>query len=190
MIIYLLRHTKPEVPEATFYGQTDIDVVPGEFDEKVNMLRRVIPMKNIDAIISSPLKRCYKLAAKLAGDKPIQREPRIMELNFGDWEMQNWEKMDRSTLEEWSRDFVNNPTPNGESHRQMYDRATEFWHDLLKKDLKNVLVVTHAGVIRSLLSFVLDMPLKKSFSIKLHYNVAIRIDPIKENHYNLEFLTC
>ena len=189
MIIYLLRHTKPDVPDETFYGHTDVDVVEEDFKKNAPRIKKILPVKQIDKIISSPLQRCTKLAGVIADGQEFSTEKRIMEMNFGDWEMKNWNKIDQSKMEAWTQDFVNANTPNGESHYQLYKRAEEFWKDLIKKSYNKVCVVTHAGIIRSLLSLVLEMPIRKGFSIKLHYNELVSIEHIEKDHYRVEFIT-
>jgi alpha-ribazole phosphatase len=153
-------------------------------------LKEIIPIGELDQIITSPLQRCDKLARELARNQPVETDKRIKEMNFGDWEMRNWNKIDREEIEQWMDNFVEGRTPNGESHLDLYNRAKEFWNDLIQRDYNKALVVTHAGVLRSLLAYILEMPVNKGFSLKLHYNVLIRVELIKDHHYNVEFLTC
>ncbi len=190
MIIYLLRHTRPDVPEETFYGHTDIDLVHEDFRVNAAKLKEIIPLNELDQIITSPLQRCEKLAHELAQKQPIEKDKRIMEMNFGDWEMRNWNTINREEIEKWMKNFVEARTPNGESHLDLYNRAKVFWDDLIQKDYDKVLVITHAGILRSLLAYILEMPVNKGFSVKLHYNILIRVEHIKDHHYNVEFLTC
>jgi alpha-ribazole phosphatase len=189
MIIYLLRHTKPNVPNDTFYGHTDIDVIQEDFEKNAPRLKKFLPLDKLDKVISSPLQRCYKLACEFTNHQVPETDERLMELNFGDWEMQNWNKIDRNKIKAWTKNFVTAEAPNGESHYQLYQRVTNFWNELLEKNYKKVCIVTHAGVIRALLAHVLEMPIRKGFSIKLHYNELIRVDHIENSHYNVEFIT-
>lgn len=50
-------------------------------------------------------------------------------------------------------------------------------------------IVTHGGVIKSAFSKILEMPLNKSFSIKVHYGELISIQYFGEDQYEIEFLT-
>ncbi|MFP4604010.1 MAG: alpha-ribazole phosphatase [Bacteroidales bacterium] len=188
MVIYLIRHTKPDVPEETFYGQADVDVIKKNFVEQSARIQTKLPLEKTDLIISSPLQRCLKLAKEIQSNQKIDTDPRIKELNFGDWELKKWNSTDRTKMQEWTENFTKMPAPNGESHLQLYNRSVEFWNELLSKQLTTVGIITHAGVIRSLLAFMLDMPLEKSFSIKLHYGEMIYVEHILDHHYNIEFL--
>jgi alpha-ribazole phosphatase len=181
MDIYLLRHTRPDVPANTCYGQSDIDIVPGVFQEELQKIRQLLPVGDIEAIYTSPLQRCYKLARGLHRDHiPLNTDRRIKELNFGSWELKSWNHIDGEELEQWKNDFLYAPAPGGESHMDLYKRAAEFWEDLTGTPRHAVLVVTHGGVLKSILSKTLEMPLQKSYAISLHYGTLIYIR--HENH--------
>ena len=177
MNIYLLRHTKPDVPPNTCYGQSDIGITEEDFRLHLEKLQPILPMDQVQTIYTSPLHRCDKLASSLhqPGINYII-DPRLKEINFGDWEMQSWSEIDGQELVEWKRDFRHAPSPKGESHMDLYQRAKAFWQDLIRRQETQVLVVTHGGVLKSLLSLILEMPLEKSYTIKLHYGALIYIE--------------
>jgi alpha-ribazole phosphatase len=77
-----------QVPEGTCYGQTDVTLAD-TFDLEFAELQQKLPkFAEPVQVISSPLSRCLQLAARLS--YKITTDRRIMELNFGDWEMKNW----------------------------------------------------------------------------------------------------
>ncbi len=190
MIIYLIRHTKPDVPDGTCYGQSDIDVKEAEFKLTVSRIEQKIDFNKIEKVYTSPLKRCSLLAHSLLSEQSeIITDKRIKELNFGKWELQKWEDIDSGELERWGNNFVHERVPQGESHMDLYHRISEFWDETIEGDAETLAIVTHGGVIKSLLSKILEMPLEKSFSIKVHYGELIAIRYFKNNHFELEFLT-
>ena len=81
-------------------------------------------------------------------------------------------------------DFVNFRCPNGESYLDLYKRATDFFEELVKKNYKNVGIITHGGFIRSILSYILEIPLKKSFSIQIYYGSVSKIVLSQDNNSN------
>src|SRR6056297_2704282 len=174
MHIYLLRHTRPVVPAETCYGQSDIDIVEDDFQQHLQRLHNWLPLKQIDSIHTSPLKRCNKLAGSLQpkGTRYIV-DPRIKELNFDEWELQPWQNINGADMRRWKADFLHAKAPGGESHMDLYERAKAFWDDLTQRNEKHILVVSHGGVIKSLLSKILHMPLEKSYTIKLNYGALI-----------------
>lgn len=189
MYIYLLRHTQPDVPPDTCYGQSDIDVAEQPFRDLIPQFQKLLPLDNISAIYTSPLQRCYKLAENLSTDhQDTIVDKRIGELNFGKWELQPWAAIDGREKARWKEDFLFARAPGGESHMDLYQRVEKFWDQLLKKEHRTSLIVTHGGVIKSLLSKILDMPLRKSYAIKIHYGELIYMN-IQDNRIRqMEFL--
>ena len=176
MHIYLLRHTRPDVPPNTCYGQSDIGVVENDFREHLRRLDKMVPLEQIESIHTSPLIRCAKLASALQKNgTPYQLDSRIKELNFGQWELQPWANINGAEMRRWKADFLHAKAPGGESHMDLYHRAGTFWDELTQRKEQQTLIVTHGGVIKSLLSKILHMPLEKSYAIKLNYGALIYI---------------
>jgi len=165
MEIYLIRHTKPSIKKNTCYGQSDIDVSETFFEE-VKRLKHKLP-KQFDIIYLSPLKRCKKLAEQLTANKTIYID-NLKELNFGDWELKKWDEIDQTDLNKWMDDFVNVTPPNGESYRDLFERVRYFWeNNIINNENKTIAIVTHAGVIRSIIALILSLNLKSTFNLKI-----------------------
>jgi alpha-ribazole phosphatase len=82
-------------------------------------------------------------------------------LHFGDWELQRWDAIPREIFDHWAQRFVEHAPPGGESFRQLYLRAVEFFDECADRHAgQTVVAVTHAGVIRSLLAHALKLPLE------------------------------
>lgn len=178
MILYFVRHTTPNIEKGICYGQADIDV-SDDFENEASFLLNKI--KNIDksTVISSPLQRCAKLALKLNSN--YQTNENLKELNFGDWELVDWNKISPKEIDPWMADFVNVPVPNGESYMDLYLRVISFYQKLEKN---NTLVVTHAGVIRSVLAHITQTDLQDSFNFKIPYGTIVKINT-DTNEYNI-----
>lgn len=167
MEIYLIRHTKPCVAKGICYGQSNIDVAES-FEEELKKLFIKIP-KKFDSIYSSPLKRCKRLAENLISDEIIY-DDNLKELNFGDWELRNWNEIDRVELNSWMSDYVNNAPPNGESYKDLLGRIKYFWtENIIASSNKKIAIITHAGVIRATISMILKTDLKSSVNISIDY---------------------
>jgi alpha-ribazole phosphatase len=83
-------------------------------------------------------------------------------MNFGDWEMQRWDQIDRALLDDWAADFEHARAHGGESVAQFVERVRA-WLDAFgqTRELSPAYVVTHAGVMRVIASLVLDVPLER-----------------------------
>ncbi|MBU2950047.1 alpha-ribazole phosphatase [Tamlana agarivorans] len=167
MEIYLIRHTTPAVEKGICYGQTDLDLVENHEEEFAAILSK-LPKEKEFRVISSPLKRCTSLAETFSETATL--EPRLKELNFGDWEMQAWNDIPEEAMAPWMTDFVNVAVPNGESYVQLASRVQAYFEDLAhSNNPKDHIIVCHAGPMRAFLAHVLDIPLKDSFKIKIQY---------------------
>lgn len=178
MIVYFIRHTTPDIEKGICYGQADIEV-SNDFEDESDFLIKKLAYVDTDVVISSPLKRCTQLARKI--NPKFSTNETIKELNFGDWELVAWNDIPESETMPWMNDFVNVSVPNGESYLDLYKRIIDFYEQL---NTNNTLVVTHAGVIRSILAYITKTDLKDSFDFKIPYGTIVKIDT-ETNEYNI-----
>lgn len=176
MEIYLVRHTETACEKGICYGQSDVDLAE-PFDSVFENIVSQLPSESI--VFSSPLKRCVLLAKYLQNNiKTIsyKEDKRLMEMNFGDWEMKNWNDILPEQLNPWMEDFVNVPASNGESFVELHQRVEDFLADLTSKKInKPIIVVCHAGIIRSFLCHQSALPLKDAFQNKVDFGEVIKI---------------
>ena len=145
MKVYLIRHTTPDVPKGTCYGQTDVPLAP-TFTQEAAATLAAIPQIKFDMVYSSPLTRA-RLLADYCGYPTPRLDNRLKELNFGRWEMQKYDDIDDPYIQEWYDNFVDAPIPGGESFHEMYDRIAGFLDELKTRDFENVLIFAHGGVL-------------------------------------------
>lgn len=166
MEVYLIRHTKLVVPNEVCYGQSDIETAPTFEEEKDRVLQQLPPDLNL--VISSPLSRCLKLARHIPVPQ-LKTDARLMEMNFGEWELKKWDDIDQKSLKAWMDDYVNIAPPGGESMLQMHERVMECWQEIRKLSHQKIAIVSHSGAIRMILAKERGMPLKSIFDIKATY---------------------
>ena len=175
MEIYLVRHTETICEKGVCYGQSDVNILE-PFDEIFNKIISELPSEAI--IFSSPLKRCVLLAKHIQNNiKTIsyQEDDRLKEMNFGDWELKTWNEIPPEELNPWMEDFVNIKATNGESFTELHERVGSFFNEIstLKKP---IIIVAHAGIIRSILCHQTSLPLKDAFNNKVDFGEVIRIE--------------
>jgi probable phosphoglycerate mutase len=104
-------------------------------------------------IVTSPLTRCVQTAA-LLGAPDAAREPRIIEMDWGEWEGRTLAELRRalggSMAENEARGLDFRP-PGGESPREVVARVRSWLFDIAREGLPT-LAVTHRGVIRAVLA--------------------------------------
>jgi alpha-ribazole phosphatase len=165
MDIYLIRHTQTATDPGLCYGQSNI-ALADSFLNEMNDLHDKLPEFDDDCtVFSSPLMRCLQLAKTFSDT--VTTDTRLQELDFGDWEGKRFDDIDADILQHWTNNFVTAAPPNGETFEDLHQRAGSFWQDLLATNAKQVLVITHAGVIRALLAHALNLPLANSFQLRI-----------------------
>ena len=167
MLIDLLRHGEVE-GKPCFRGHTDEPLS----DVGRQQILSALDNYKTDVVISSPLKRCAEIANEWSKQNniPLTEKNDFMEINFGDWDGLTPDEI-KITHEEELNNFWNNPVqntpPNGETLLDFQTRVIRGWDSLIKDNKnKNILLVTHGGVIRMIIAHVLSIPLEKLLSIE------------------------
>lgn len=139
MRLYLIRHPQPAVASGTCYGRTDL----GLQDDPALLAEHLRLLLPADVpFFSSPLTRCRLLAERL---HPAPRfDARIREIDFGDWEMQAWDSLDRGLLDAWAADPFHFVPPGGEAVASLRRRVADFLSGLPDESV----LVAHAGVMK------------------------------------------
>jgi alpha-ribazole phosphatase len=178
-MIYLIRHTTPNVEKGICYGQTDLDIT-ASFEQEASIIKNALNF-NIDHVYTSPLQRCSKLAAFVFPNHTHIHEPNLMELNCGNWEMQEWDAINKNEIQPWMNDLVNFQIPNGESYVMLYDRIVAAFEKICNKHPhQKIAIVAHGGVLRSILSYITNTPLIQSFdTFKIHYGAVFELKRIE-----------
>jgi len=175
MRLYLIRHTTPAIAPGVCYGQADVDVAATFFDELQAVRSKISDLAPV-ATYSSPLSRASKLASGLQLGEPAH-DARLMELDFGDWELRAWEEIPRAHLDQWGHAYTDIAPPGGETFTELHRRATACLQDLkCRHSGQDVVVVTHAGVIRAMLADVLNLPLIEVFRFHLDYGSVTQLN--------------
>ncbi len=177
MEIYLVRHTRPLIGEGICYGQTDVDVDMESYEQTAIQILNILPEKAA-VIYSSPLIRCSKLAQYMQKKKypavNIVYSHLLKEMDFGDWENKKWDDIHRQDLHKWMNDFVDTQVPGGESFIELHARTQVFLQEITHLNFPFLIIVTHAGVIRSILSHTRSTSLKDAFTIDCTYGSVIK----------------
>ncbi len=190
MDVYLVRHTTPDVAIGLCYGQADVGLAES-FDAEWAALRPKLEHLVNPLVFSSPLQRCVQLAQRAVNHYSFPApltDSRLMELNFGDWELKSWCDIPQGIVDEWTDEHVKQAPPNGESYAHLHHRAKEFLYDLaMHQNIKQALVFTHDGVIRALVAEALNMPLREASRVEVNYGSVTHI-AIEAGVTRLEFV--
>ncbi len=166
MHLYVIRHTKPAIEPGICYGQLDLDVAQ-TFETEAKVTQSKLP-EHVEYVYSSPLLRCRKLADYLYPNKALL-DSRIMEYNFGDWEGISWNNIEQSALSHWMENYLDTAPPNGETMTFMIQRIDGFIEELKKLDAKNIIIITHSGVIRVMHHVIEHLEIETTFNLSVEY---------------------
>ena len=119
-------------------------------------------------VMSSPLSRARKTAVLLTGPEPVI-DPRLIEMDFGDWEGERLSDL-RERLGEEMRanearglDFT---PPGGESPRMVMERLKPLLTEIAEAG-KPCLIVAHKAVIRALYAMATGWDMTTDAPVKL-----------------------
>jgi alpha-ribazole phosphatase len=136
-------------------------------------------------IITSPLIRCASFAQSFAERHtiPMTQDERFREIHFGDWEGQSSEELmhtDADALSLFWRNPIENPPPQAEHLLDFRARVLSAWTDINADfEDKNILLVTHSGVIRTLLCHIQQQPIERLMELEVEHGAIKRIQITK-----------
>ena len=148
--------------ERRYQGQSDIPLT-GEGRTQARILSERLKNEKIDVIYASDLSRTIETAeiiAKYHGQK-VLTAPLMRELSFGIWEGMTYDEIIQKwpqEYKEWQADPYNKKPPEGETLSELCQRVSKFLMETAKKHPESrILVVSHAGPIRAVLSVLLNL---------------------------------
>ena len=146
-LLALLRHADTAWSlEGRIQGRADLPVISG-------MSRKLPEACRGMRVVTSPLLRCVQTAA-LLGAPDAAREPRIIEMDWGEWEGKMLADLRKahgqSMLDNEARGLDFRP-PDGESPRLVIQRVRPWLGEVAAAGVPT-LAVTHRGVIRAILA--------------------------------------
>lgn len=165
--LLLIRHGEVDANvEYRFLGRRDdpLNETGLAQAERIGELCTSLP---IDAVYSSPKERACTTAQAVANATGValQLDPRLVELDFGDWEgltrrqIIDGDQNRQEFIARWDRD----PTlaaPGGESLAAVQERVVAFADDMVRTHAGATLaIVSHMGPIKALLCAALAVPL-------------------------------
>ena len=176
MKITLVRHSEViKEYQGKYNGHIDISLsLKGVNDAKA--LATTLKHINFDKVYCSDLVR----AKETFNELNIQLEPiytsRLREKSWGRHEGKSFEEIQAQGIEyknfqQWISAL------DGENMQEYIQRVREYFYDtVFKEDAQNILIVTHAGLIKTLLSLTKNISLEEAFAINLPYSSYITLD--------------
>lgn len=151
MKLWLLRHAAVRLEAGLCYGASDVPADAALTREAASALAPLLPEGT--PVWVSGLLRAQQLAGALQAQRPdlgaARIDLRLNEMDFGHWELKPWDAVPRSAFDEWMADFAHHRFGGVESTQMLLYRVAAALGDLRPAKSRDVVWVTHAGVIRA-----------------------------------------
>lgn len=192
MEIYLIRHGESQGNiEKKYIGWTDSPL--SEYGKNQCMeLRESLDKVEFDLLLSSDLSRAQDTMKLILPDRKYCITKQFREINFGLFENMTYGEIKIKYPKEYEL-WNSNPSdyifPYGESQEEFYSRIIEEIESLNLKNYKRVLIVSHGGVIRNLLSYFMYGKGKDGWKFSVE-NCRISVIEVEDDYSYLKCLNC
>ena len=169
---YLIRHAPVDNPEKRIYGASDKSANTSNTTAFQKLAQR-LPRKGI--AITSHLRRTQQtLDALVSSGLEISEqiiENRLGEQDFGDWTGKTYEEIRFLFGDDYDKFWITpakEKPPNGENFTEVIDRVKECILECTQKFKgRDVICISHGGVIRAALTTALKIEAERALSISV-----------------------
>lgn len=161
--LFLVRHGQvPANREFRFVGSRD-EALTELGRQEADALARGFAKLDVDLVLSSPKRRALETARKISSDARVEHA--LVEQDFGAWEGLTRSEVNdlgathRRALADFDRTPEASP-PQGESMSEVRNRVESLVQRLSADAPRRVVLVSHVGPIKALLSLALDLPVQ------------------------------
>ncbi len=165
MKIYFIRHGETDWNvENKIQGSNDIDLNENGISQALALGEKVKKLGlPIHKLYTSPQIRARKTAELLSEALEIEYKiaEGLEEMNLGRWEGLTWKQVkeeDSEAFHQWYPNRSMQKTPDGESYREVLSRSLAAVQSILKKESKDIAIVSHGAVIKCLLCHINKVP--------------------------------
>ena len=162
--LILIRHGQTDMnKDQLYYGRLDVPINETGKEQAENTRKNLVEFEiDYDKIYSSPMKRAYE-TAEIVNYKnlEIEKDDELREMDFGIFEGLSYKEIIKKypeEMEKLKKDWKTYSYVTGENPFMLQKRALKFLEKIDKN--KNNMVVTHWGIICTLLSFLFSSELE------------------------------
>ena len=176
--LLLIRHAETDLA-GTFCGQID-PLVNAAGLQQIQHLLNLLRNEPLEAIFTSDLRRAADTAHPIAEafKVPCFSRPGLREVGFGQWEGLRWSEIEASDpvfSSEWLAAFPHLPAPDGERIEDFEARVLAEADYLIEQThFQSIAVVTHAGVMRTILRRIWGVDDERAWQLAKPYCAALR----------------
>ncbi len=194
--IILIRHGETDFNKAGLYfGHLD----PGLNEtgrEQLRNTRKLLESReeNIEAVFSSDLKRCSESMEILQISEDVEKMlmKEFREINFGIFEGKTYEEIKSEFPEEVEKmhsNWQDFKVKDGESLKEVMERTVKKMEEIIRTyEKRKVVIVAHAGVIQTLISYYLFGSLEGYWKFKINNGSLTKLRITEEGYRYFEYI--
>lgn len=182
MRLWLIRHGETDANVAGLYSGHSPTSLTEKGISQARSLYHLLRDVPFDQLLCSELERAQHTARLAMNEReiPTHTTSLLNEMYFGDWEMRHHRDLTREDPESyaaWCSDWQNAAPTNGEGFQAFSSRVEQFMAELPTwAAAKNVLIVSHQGVLSLLIARLLKMPASSLWHFRVDQGAWSAID--------------
>lgn len=182
MRLWLIRHGETEANVAGLYSGHSPTPLTAKGITQAQTLHHLLREVPFDRVLCSQLERAQHTAKLVLNNRDIiqHNSALLNEMFFGDWEMRHHRDLTREDPESyaaWCTDWQNAIPTNGEGFQAFSTRVQDFIAQIPSwAPAKNVLIVSHQGVLSLLIAGLLKMPAASLWRFRVDQGAWSSID--------------
>lgn len=156
--IHMIRHGLTQANlQGLYSGHSDVALCP-QGVEQIEKMKKEMEYPKTQYVFSSPLERAKETCKLIYPDVPYIILNDLIEYNFGDFEGRDAEELHEKAplFDRWLRGEEGVAPPFGESNEEFVKRVCDCFvklvDGLIKTNVEEAVVITHGGVIATILS--------------------------------------
>ena len=177
MKLTLIRHAQIDEKHLGCYnGHIDIKLSK-KGQQQAKLLAQNFSKKKFDAVYSSDLIRAKMTLKQFVQAKDAIYTSELREKSWGKHEGLSYNEIITQNEIKYENFLQWITALDGEPYQEYTKRVKKFFLEFLpQQNKKNVLIMTHAGVIKTLISIIKNISLEEAFKIKIDYASFIVFD--------------
>lgn len=168
--LILIRHGElPPMYQGRYVGSSDVRLSAQGVRDCRKLAARFAAL-NPGKVFVSPMRRARESAAAICPERrDLIYDPRIREVDFGDWENLTFDEIQKISppelLDRWFLHPEEMCFPNGASVADHFAAVDEFMAEILALPEPVIAVITHGGVLMRMISQAMKIPPERQFEV-------------------------
>ena len=191
--LYLIRHGEVEERYHKVFGGSRIDMGLSSLGQRqAHAVADWLADAPVEAVYASPMARVQQTMGPFVGAKKLTPTilPGLREVDFGDWTGHTWTGVKDNfgvSAYDWLEVLDRAGIPNGESAAHLVARVQPCLTQILAENAhRSAAVFCHGGIIRVILSLLLELPLAKTAHFNIEYGSISIVDLQPEKKHAVE----